>query len=413
MLVVGVFFMAHCYILSPLISHHHPYIYESPDFEWLEYFPAQFALFTLQFLRRTFASASDVHLSVGDDMALQLEHAGCGPDISNWGCGVDSAIFSPHRGSLSTTPESLRWKITAGKPHRPIISYCGRVAPEKRLELLPSVAIAFLRMYRKEWSEQNRSANRNGGSAAIPSRTVSNSDDPPCLAFVVVGDGPFLDELKRIMAQVGPTWSMEGDGNRELGSGGIGGEGWAQAKPLSKSLGLSMGGISTTFFGQQNHSTALGALYASSDVFFSPSTCETLGQVFQESMASGLVPVGCRFGGVPEVFDHEVEGYLFEPEDFEGAAKMLCRALGDRAAFISSGSQVIPFYIPLLWKDNGDPHRGERARTRVISKSWESAYAQAESSYYRALATRWPYVTNKPLRRYPKLIPKLSPRTRQ
>ena len=136
-------------------------------------------------------------------------------------------------------------------------------------------------------------------------------------------------------------------------------------------------------------------MYASCDAFFSPSTCETLGQVFQESMASGLVPTGCRFGGVPEVFDHDVEGYLFEPEDLPGAVGGICRALGDRAATLG---KALALRIPPQWAAQGVAGRGEVARQRVLSKSWAAAYTQAESAYYRALATRWPYRPNKPVR---------------
>jgi glycosyltransferase involved in cell wall biosynthesis len=170
--------------------------------------------------------------------------------------------------------------------------------------------------------------------------------------------------------------------------------------PLSAAPGASRGAVTTTFLGQVSHCPALGTVYATSDAFFSPSTCETLGQVFQESMASGLVPTGCRFGGVPEVFDHGCEGYLFEPEDTAGAAAGIARALGDRAASLAaSGGGACPVAIPAAWAAAGAAGRGEAARARVLSKSWAAAYAQAESAYYRALATRWPYLPNKPLRR--------------
>ena len=48
---------------------------------------------------------------------------------------------------------------------------------------------------------------------------------PPTLTFVVVGDGPYLDELKRIMGVVGPTWLIEGGGKGAPETGGEAGEG--------------------------------------------------------------------------------------------------------------------------------------------------------------------------------------------
>ena len=357
----------------------------SADLPFLSYLPSFLPLFTLQTLRRTFASAADVHLSVGDDIALQLEQAGCGPDISNWACGVDSFVFNPRRQHVECGQGSLRSRLTGGAPHAPIILYCGRVAPEKRLELLPKVALLLLERLQREAPQG--SARGRGGAGASPS--------PPKLAFVVVGDGPALGEVKALMAELGPTFLLRRVSGEGAGEVEDGGGAWAAPMALSTSLGRSCGAIVTTFLGQVVHSAPLGGLYASSDAFFSPSTCETLGQVFQEAMASGLVPVGCRFGGVPEVFDHEGEGFLFDPEDLSAAVEGLTRALGDRAALLG---KAVPFALPPTWVARGVAARGERARQRVLSKSWEAAYGQAESAYYRALATRFPYRPNKPTR---------------
>ena len=365
-------------------------------------------LFMLQSLRRTFASASDVHLSVGDDMAYQLEQAGCGPDISNWACGVDSAVFNPARAILGCEPGSLRSKLTAGRPTTPIVLYCGRVAPEKRLELLPAVATLLLERMVREGGGSGSCSSSGGGSGsgsgsgagkrgagALPKSSAG-------LSFVIIGDGPALADIKRLMAEVGPTWSlqMSSSGSSSSSSSSVDdARAWRDPTPLSTGAGRSRGAIVTTFLGQVSHCPALGTVYASCDAFFSPSTCETLGQVFQESMASALVPTGCRFGGVPEVFDHDCEGYLFEPEDIGGAVEGISRALADRCATLGAGAAPMAHALPPAWLARGTPGRGEVARARVLSKSWAAAYAQAESAYYRALATRWPYSPNKPLRR--------------
>jgi len=331
------------------------------------YLPPSFALWGLQILRRIFAAMGDVHLSVGDDMARQLEDAGCGPDISQWACGVDTAVFNAARRDVSLARGGLRARLTGGAPSLPIVLYCGRVAPEKRLELLAPVAAALAARLR---------------AAAGGARGARG----PALALAIVGKGPSREPLEDLLAALGPVYELDASagGAPRLLRARAGAD--ARAPPVCV----------TTFLGQVPHSAQLGAVYATADAFFSPSTCETLGQVFQEAMAAGTVPVGCNAGGVPEVFEDGDEGFLFEPGDVGGAAAGLLRALADRAALLG---RAAPAALPETLRRGGDANRADRARDRVVSKSWGAAYAQAEAAYFRALATRWPYVVNKPVKR--------------
>jgi glycosyltransferase involved in cell wall biosynthesis len=65
----------------------------------------------------------------------------------------------------------------------------------------------------------------------------------------------------------------------------------------------------------------LAPLYASADVFVSPSIRtaggweEALGLVFLEAMASGTVPVGSRTGGIADVIRHGENGVLAGEKD--------------------------------------------------------------------------------------------------
>lgn len=306
-----------------------------------------------------------MHLSVGDDMMRQLEDAGCGPDISEWTAGVDMN-FNSSRRDVSLAKTGLRARLTAGSPTLPIVLYCGRVAPEKCLvEMLAPMGKALAERLR-----MLRGGRSIGGSAAAGA----------AVAFVVVGDGPSLAPLKARMAGVGPTFTLD------VNSGGA-------PVPLALWDAAKLGPpfAVTTFLGQVPHSPNLGSVYATADTFFSPSTCETLGQVFQEAMASGTIPVGANAEGVPQVFDDGVEGYLFVPNDVASAVAGVERALGDRAALLGKSC---PAAIPDVLRRAGDPLRSNRARDRVVSKSWGEAYAQAEAAYFRALSTRWPYRVN-------------------
>lgn len=62
------------------------------------------------------------------------------------------------------------------------------------------------------------------------------------------------------------------------------------------------------------HGEELEAAFASSDVFVMPSRTETLGLVVLEAMASGVPVVAARAGGIPEMIDDSVNGFLFDDE---------------------------------------------------------------------------------------------------
>jgi glycosyltransferase involved in cell wall biosynthesis len=77
-------------------------------------------------------------------------------------------------------------------------------------------------------------------------------------------------------------------------------------------------GIKATYLGRLHEETSLAILYSAADIFVFPSVQETLGYTAMEAMACGTPCVAFRQGGVPDLIDHEQNGYLalpFEPED--------------------------------------------------------------------------------------------------
>ena len=72
-------------------------------------------------------------------------------------------------------------------------------------------------------------------------------------------------------------------------------------------------------------------LFASFDVFASPSAFESFGITFLEAWAAGLPIVGCRVGAVASVVSEGVDGLLVEPGDPRQLAAALERLLADPA----------------------------------------------------------------------------------
>lgn len=86
------------------------------------------------------------------------------------------------------------------------------------------------------------------------------------------------------------------------------------AEHLAHDLDL-MGSI--RFLGKRND---VPALLREADVLLMPSEMESFGLAALEGMSSGVVPVGTNVGGVPELIDHGVSGFLCDVGDVEAMA---------------------------------------------------------------------------------------------
>jgi N-acetyl-alpha-D-glucosaminyl L-malate synthase BshA len=67
------------------------------------------------------------------------------------------------------------------------------------------------------------------------------------------------------------------------------------------------------------------------DVMLLPSTLESFGLAALEAMACEVVPIATEVGGVPEVIDHGVDGYLAKVGDIDAMAKYGLELLSDDA----------------------------------------------------------------------------------
>ena len=82
-----------------------------------------------------------------------------------------------------------------------------------------------------------------------------------------------------------------------------------------------------TFLGKQDH---VERLIPQAHVLLMPSEMESFGLAALEAMACGVVPVGTRVGGVPELITHGVDGFTEAVGDVAGQAARVVELLARR-----------------------------------------------------------------------------------
>ena len=74
---------------------------------------------------------------------------------------------------------------------------------------------------------------------------------------------------------------------------------------------------------------AIIPLLSAADVFLLPSAQESFGLAALEAMACGVPVVASNVGGLPEVIEHGVTGFLHAPADLDGMAASAVSVLSD------------------------------------------------------------------------------------
>jgi N-acetyl-alpha-D-glucosaminyl L-malate synthase BshA len=106
----------------------------------------------------------------------------------------------------------------------------------------------------------------------------------------------------------------------------------AEANAVAKSLGIIK---RVEFLGEQDR---VVPLLSASDVFLLPSSQESFGLAALEAMACGLPVVASRVGGLAELVDDGVSGFLHHPQDVRGMADSVVRLLTDAALYAQASA---------------------------------------------------------------------------
>jgi N-acetyl-alpha-D-glucosaminyl L-malate synthase BshA len=90
------------------------------------------------------------------------------------------------------------------------------------------------------------------------------------------------------------------------------------------------------FLGKQEQ---ISEKLAIADVLLLPSQLESFGLAALEAMASEVVPIATRVGGIPEVIEHGESGYLAEVGDVDSMAKYAIEILSDESRLRRMGRE--------------------------------------------------------------------------
>ncbi len=127
-------------------------------------------------------------------------------------------------------------------------------------------------------------------------------------------------------------------------------------------MALMPDNVRTVAIGQVSDTTKMAALYAAADAFVTPSLQDNLPSTIMEAMACGTPCVGFNVGGIPEMIDHEENGYVAEYKN--------ATSLAEGIRYVTANANALRL--------------SEAARTKVLRCYSESAVAKRYMEIYKA-----------------------------
>ncbi len=130
-----------------------------------------------------------------------------------------------------------------------------------------------------------------------------------------------------------------------------------RAEELARNLGV---GKHVLFLGNQE---VVEELLPLADLFLLPSSTESFGLVALEAMAAGAPVIASRVGGLPELIEHGVSGFLEDPADLDAHVRTALRLLGNdtlrrRVARVARRRAVDRFHVDRVVEQYRAVYRG-------------------------------------------------------
>ena len=206
--------------------------------------------------------------------------------------------------------EGLLWELLKGVHNQAQLNLCTSTA---MVEQLRAHGIERVDLWQRGVDTEMFQPHLN--SAKMRDRLSQGNPDSPLLLYVGrVSAEKQIDKIKPVLDAIpGARLAIVGDG------------------PHRQALEEHFAGTPTHFVGYL-HGLELASAFASADAFVFPSSTETLGLVVLEAMAAGCPVVAANAGGIPDIVTDGVNGYLFEPNDPQGAIKATQRLLAAKDA---------------------------------------------------------------------------------
>lgn len=211
--------------------------------------------------------------------------------------------YLPHYGLGAL--EGLLWELLKGVHNQAQLNLCTSTA---MVEELRTHGIARVDLWQR--GVDTEMFQPHLASPKMRQRLSQGHPEAPLLIYVGrVSAEKEIDKIKPVLEAIpGARLAIVGNG------------------PHREALEEHFAGTLTNFVGYL-HGIELASAFASADAFVFPSSTETLGLVVLEAMAAGCPVVAANAGGIPDIVTDGVNGYLFDPQDPQGAINATKRLL--------------------------------------------------------------------------------------